>query len=604
MGNCLMMKKNPREAARAGARTAVCPLPRRAGAAARLRLMAVLAGLWALALCAAVAQEVETPARLLRVSSLAELTDGGVYAIVGMDNEENRVLLSSGIGKNAKAVGVALEDFAEEEIRVDRADCLWQLEREGTAGHVARLAPADGSGFLTRKTDGLGLTLSDDTDAGSLWQITAGDSGFVCAAPGAEDRSLLAMVNGNSHVSYFDNYYHFDYVYPELYIYKLPATPLPEYGEAVMPAQGARVAIAAAGVVRTQAGQAEATGGTLLCDGTLAPAASVQIWTARVTGETTFTLEGADGYLGYGLQATAEAAVWQIARGNVCTQEAAPRYLRYDGESGLWRLTENSGEGNPAFLMEVAEEPRREVDAQGVCTLTGGWGADALAALDLTGVRCLDLTRTHLPVGATAFAATPETRNLPVFVAGAETAYVPEAWNLAVACGTRNELLRGTELRDREPLFTDRTIHVAAGSLTYRREGCTPGQWQTVCLPMAAEVTAGTAFGLEGADGEELLFSQVETLKAGVGYIVLPDGSGNFAAVAAGGDLQTLSAAGTGLTGVFGRLTLTETDAPAYFLAPGGGAFCRAAAGSLLPPFRAMLRLDGAEAMRVRFRQP
>lgn len=354
--------------------------------------------------------------------------------------------------------------------------------------------------------------------------------------------------------------------------------------------------------MRLASGVAATTDDALLCNGMLAPVEGLQTWTADVADDGSFTLRGEDGYLDYELGSSATAAVWEVTDGHLRTREDVARYLRYDEGLEAWRLTELATEGVAAFLAEVVERPARTVDEQGVCTLTGGWTASALAEMDWDGVRCLDLTQTHLPRKALPFAGAPATRNLPVFVNAQESAYVPSAWRFVVACGTRNELLGEVALEDGEPVYTDRAIHVDEGAVTYGRTGCTPGRWQTICLPFDARLTAGTAYGLTSYESGELTFAEAERLTAGTGYIVLPDESGSIAAIAKGGDLQTETVADEGLGGVFARWTVTEADGEVYFLTQGGETFRRAAARSSLPPFRAFLRQSGVSALRVRFR--
>ena len=69
----------------------------------------------------------------------------------------------------------------------------------------------------------------------------------------------------------------------------------------------------------------------------------------------------------------------------------------------------------------------------GYLKITEPLTAEELAAKDLGGVTCLDLSGISLPEGATAFRHTPVEPNLLIYVRSEDANRVPEAWRFAVA---------------------------------------------------------------------------------------------------------------------------------------------------------------------------
>ena len=143
----------------------------------------------------------------------------------------------------------------------------------------------------------------------------------------------------------------------------------------------------------------------------------------------------------------------------------------------------------------------------GYLKITEPLTADELAAKDLGGVTCLDLSGISLPEGATAFRHTPVEPNLLIYVRSEDASRVPEAWRFAVARAENGEarLLRSFELTDGAPLFIPFPFAVSTGQLRYTRRLFADGNWQTLCLPFDADAVegqgqfeAGKALGMDG----------------------------------------------------------------------------------------------------------
>lgn len=107
--------------------------------------------------------------------------------------------------------------------------------------------------------------------------------------------------------------------------------------------------------------------------------------------------------------------------------------------------------------------------------------------------------------------------------------------------------------------------------------------WETVCLPFTCEVPSGfEAYAVEGADGETLQYQQVQTLQAGVAYVVKGEAGALFSVSGSGNVLTPQEGL---LRGVFA----SETLHTGYVL--DGKDFVPAAEkGCFLSPFRAYIR--------------
>lgn len=231
--------------------------------------------------------------------------------------------------------------------------------------------------------------------------------------------------------------------------------------------------------------------------------------------------------------------------------------------------------------------------------------AAELAAIDLGGVTCLDLTGISLPEGATAFRHTPTESNLLIYVRSEDASRVPEAWQFAVARAGNGEarLLRSFELTDGAPLFIPFPFAVSTGQLRYTRRLIADGNWQTLCLPFDADAVegqgmfeAGIAMGMDGA---ALVFTETETIAGCAAHILRTVGTaatdGQLTATFSSRACTVAPTLGYLYKEVWGtnyrQMAVADADESIYLLTADGSTFAHAAAGSTLAPFRCYLSL-------------
>ena len=231
--------------------------------------------------------------------------------------------------------------------------------------------------------------------------------------------------------------------------------------------------------------------------------------------------------------------------------------------------------------------------------------AAELAAIDLGGVTCLDLTGISLPEGATAFWHAPTEPNLLIYVRSEDASRVPEAWRFAVARAENGEarLLRSFELTDGAPLFIPFPFSVSTGQLRYTRHLIADGNWQTLCLPFDADAVegqglfeAGKALGM---DGSALAFGETETIAGGAAHILRTVGTaatdGQLTATFSSRACTVAPTLGYLYKEVWGtnyrQMAVADADESIYLLTADGSTFAHAAAGSTLAPFRCYLSL-------------
>lgn len=241
----------------------------------------------------------------------------------------------------------------------------------------------------------------------------------------------------------------------------------------------------------------------------------------------------------------------------------------------------------------------------GYLKITEPLTADELAAIDLSGVTCLDLSGISLPEGATAFRHTPVEPNLLIYVRSEDANRVPEAWRFAVAraenCDAR--LLRPFELTEGAPLFIPFPFAVSTGQLRYTRRLIADGNWQTLCLPFDADAVegqglfeAGKALGMDGA---ALAFGETETIAGGAAHILRTVGTaatdGRLTVTFSSKACTVAPTLGHLYQGIWGtnyrQMAVADANESIYLLTVDGSTFAHAAAGSTLAPFRCYLSL-------------
>lgn len=241
----------------------------------------------------------------------------------------------------------------------------------------------------------------------------------------------------------------------------------------------------------------------------------------------------------------------------------------------------------------------------GYLKITEPLTAAEMAAIDLGGVTCIDLTGISLPEGATAFRHTPVEPNLLIYVRSEDAGRVPEAWRFAVARAENGEarLLRPFELTDGAPLFIPFPFAVSTGQLRYTRRLIADGNWQTLCLPFEADAVegqglfeAGKALGMDGA---ALAFGETETIAGGAAHILRTVGTaatdGRLTVTFSSKACTVSPTLGYLYQGIWGtnyrQMAVADANESIYLLTADGSTFAHAAAGSTLVPFRCYLSL-------------
>ena len=241
----------------------------------------------------------------------------------------------------------------------------------------------------------------------------------------------------------------------------------------------------------------------------------------------------------------------------------------------------------------------------GYLKITEPLTAAELAAIDLGGVTCLDLSGISLPEGATAFRHTPTEPNLLIYVRSEDAGRVPEAWRFAVARAENGDarLLRPFELTDSVPLFIPFPFAVSTGQLRYTRRLIADGNWQTLCLPFDADAVegqgrfeAGKALGM---DGEALAFGETQPISGGAAHILRTVGTapadGRLTVAFSSRACTASPTLGHLYQGIWGtnyrQMAVADANESIYLLTADGNFFAHAAAGSTLAPFRCYLSL-------------
>lgn len=241
----------------------------------------------------------------------------------------------------------------------------------------------------------------------------------------------------------------------------------------------------------------------------------------------------------------------------------------------------------------------------GYLKITEPLTAAELAAIDLGGVTCLDLSGISLPEGATAFRHTPTEPNLLIYVRSEDAGRVPDSWRFTVARAENGDarLLRPFELTDSAPLFIPFPFAVSTGQLRYTRRLIADGNWQTLCLPFDADAVegqglfeAGKALGMDGA---ALAFCETETIAGGAAHILRTVGTaatdGRLTVTFSSRACTVVPTLGHLYQGIWGtnyrQMAVADENESIYLLTADGSTFAHAAAGSTLAPFRCYLSL-------------
>ena len=533
-------------------------------------------------------EQLELPTDFMRIQQQSELEDLGWYTCAIQNAEGKLVFMTHTLLKNKKMDALCSTTGPKEIIEFTNKRLLWKISRPDDM-HIV-LQDAETLNYLARKTDNaLGLKFEASPSKLAQWVLTSGETPgtFVLADPSDSDRilSFTSTVTGNGVYYNYDNYKNFEG--SEFYFYKKPQRLVEIPGHVTRPAQGQRIVLYDNRCMRLQNGQAEEVKHYALADGSLAPCADMDIWTCHWRGTNGFVLEREGSYLDYTLQPVPAETPWQIVRGYICTQEEEPRYLCYDSNGRSWLLCTADEARHTAHWAPVAQEPLMQCATNGVCTLTGGWDAVALAEIDVASIRCLDLTGVPLPLQSLPFVSFSPSSNIPIFVNSEYAEYAPSSWHFVVSCSDQNRLMRHTLLTDRMPFFTDRPIAVEQGQLEYVREAQSDDSWQTLCLPFAAQ-TAGVELASYVSMTEgRLKFESASSLQGGVPYLVRCKAGLALRFQSSRGVLTPQCVETSDFKGTFADVTINEGQIRQYFLSEDGKSFDEAAPSSHLAPFRA-----------------
>lgn len=558
--------------------------------------------------------EGQLPARFVRVATLADLTTEGYYAIGAVAKSGNAYLLSQEIrpGSDAKLVGAGVADGLRSEVNVADGNTVWRLAATPTGGqNTYLLTSADGSLTVSAPMAKSKTTLTVSTTERTAWIIGQNADGTFTLRNASDTARALGLFEQNAPDAFFGNYTSYGSDSRALYIYRLPTRLSELTGQATTPPDGTRCALATDSCLATTQMTALSKTGYELNDGSLAEGDDMAVFTATVSDAGTFSLRTDAGYLGYDLSTGDEAAAWRVVNGHISTVEAAPRYLAYSastGRFGVWDDEEALRQGvTSVTLPAVAAPPTANTGSDGALNLTGGWSAQRLATIDLSASTALYLDSISLPVAAEAFQDDGE-NNTIIYINAADTAVAPQSWRLVVFGGQSSaQLLRAAVLTDRRPLYIGRSFTAQAGQLTYKRQCAADGNWETLCLPFAAELPEGFHVEtLTTANQGELTFDDATAIEAQQPVIFRQNGTGNAEMVLTNSKTAQLSqedspAAAQVLIGNYRMLTLTAQDADIYLLSGDGDYFVRALPGSALDPFRCYLRLDAqSDSIRVK----
>lgn len=284
------------------------------------------------------------------------------------------------------------------------------------------------------------------------------------------------------------------------------------------------------------------------------------------------------------------------------------RYLSisgYDGVAYFGYYTESYADAINLYFYRY-EDPTMlspsSTLSDGLLRLSGTWTAEELSALSFSDVGALDMTSIRLPLDARAFAHYPEYANIPIYVSASQGKRVPAEWDFVV-CG--GQLLRKTQLADAQPLFLPYPISVDDGQMTYERQFCGDGGWETLVLPFDADVPEQVeALRLKEVEGDKATFVHTKKIYAGEPVLIRPEKdsakSENFGLKSQKNQFSSVENRGGIFCGTLLGQKLTEDSGEIYMLSADGATFSRALAGSSLSPFRAYLRLSsGYERVRI-----
>lgn len=518
--------------------------------------------------------------------------ENGIYLVsaISDDNDCSQYFLSCE-PKSSRMLAKTLESD-NNVVEVSEASCLWKIESEGD--DLVTLYSVKENKYLVRRTSGLAL---DKTKKNADWRVSFKDNNALLLKAADDEGRALGVSSAGSGLPGFNCYKISGNAQIDMGITLYKASLSAVEGEVTMPADNQRLCLSTSSVLRSKTGEAISRNYLALSDGSVAQNESIEVITAKVISANTFYLSHESGYLSYDMSIKASPSAWQVLNGHLCTVEDEPRYLCYD--NNVWKVATQDAAKQLVGWCKVADTPNQTLSGNGVCTLTGGWTAENLAALSFSNVRCLDLSQIALPCSAKSFEN--ELHNCPIFVNENSKGYVPSSWRFVVLCSESGNKLNDPQLKleDKYPFFTDRAISVKAGQVVYERTDAAADKWQTISVPFDATVKSGAVYELTNAENNELTFNATTDLLVPHGYIAKADALGCLSVVSKACKMENRVEESL-LRGTNEKMEVTSSVTPTYMLHPVKQYFVQASAGSTLQPFRAYLQLSGAKMLRIR----
>lgn len=537
------------------------------------------------------ANGVSLPAKFVRAYSADEITDETLLLIGAFTSDGVFNFLTSDMqGENWLK---AEETTFGELLTISNAACCWQLKQQDDGSYRFYSVSADSYVYVPKNND---TSLKLQSGKAARWMLQSKADGIFSLQNQAESKRFLGIYKLINKT--FGNYTAVGADNIDLYIYKQAKTTVDLPGEAVLPADGAAVALLGGEALFGADAEAKGLSRFLLCDGSIAADETLGTLTCRhlSSEEKSFELEKDGKYLDYSLQYSAEHTSWQILNGYISTMEVTPRHLVY-ADRFVLADAEQAVQASCAVFMPVGEEPTADYDAANRCkSLRGSWSAQRLAALDWEEALSLDLTRISLPLCPLPFVHRPAGSNTIIYINNAEADVVPEQWDFVVGCGaTEAVLLNEVVLKDKAGFNPVRSFMAGEGTLAYEREACSDGSWETLYVPFDADLPEGFVAesfeGLVRATGE-LRFAETDYIPANTPLIVHHTGYSGTEKVMLriwnrSGKVGLPETESSIFTGTYVFRTLDDGDTGIYLL--DGEDFVRGKAGSTLPPFRAYM---------------
>ncbi len=525
----------------------------------------------------------------------------GYYFMSTRDTKNKELFISSSIMDNKKEGGLStlsMNSAGTNKINVKNNKGLWEFVMKTDSTFYIKSVYEKKFLYFVGKENSTNISYEDDYEKDKTWKYEILPNGRIHIYINNRERCLG---RDNKLKKGFRCYYpnnkdgSFD-----LSLYTLPKTTYA--GSCTMPQQGQRLCFVADGKLKATNGADINKEDLLLNDGKVAPTDNLQVMIAEVLGSNTFQLKNAEGkYFDYNLQFGNTPYTWKISNGHLCTDEATTRYLCYDNGSWIQRNAEDAD--NMVNFLTLAEEPQKTTNKEGVCKLTGGWTSTALSNLNFDAISCLDLTAISLPKSSLGTLTDPQS-NIPIFINEKDATVVPTSWHFVVICNEKENVLQDSQLTfiDKKPFYTDRTISVKEGQISYQRTNTATDQWQTLSLPFEATLEKGKLYECESIEGETLNFSEVKATESSKGYLVKPDNNGTLQLRSQACNIQPQTSNKENLL-LPNFETLNITNENYYLLHPQLQNFMLAKAKSYLAPFRAYLIVDNNKGLKIRIRR-